>query len=105
MTFLELKEQLDSLTEEQLAQEIIFVKTGASCEYDWPGLCNHSYYENSDRVSLCISWGGLINHDSGWNSGVIELGDLDEELEKEVQKDEPVEILAPDMPYLRISEE
>lgn len=105
MTFLELKEMLDTLTDEQLSQEIIFVKTGSSDNYSWPGLCEDINSESSDRVSLCISWGGLVNHDDGWNSGPIELGDLDEALAKEIQQDEPQTILAPNMPYLRIWED
>lgn len=104
MTFLELKERLDSLTDEQLSQEIIFVKTGSSDNYSWPGLCEHTNYESSDRVSLCISWGGLFNHGNVWNSGPIELSDYDEDLVNEILQDNPQEILAPDMPYLRIRE-
>lgn len=100
MTFKDLLTQLHALSPEQLEQEVIFVKYGACSDYDWEGLVDGDYYENSDRLQLQIEQDGVWLVDNDFYNGITD-GLTKEELEEEDDKEL---IVPPGMPFFNISE-
>ena len=71
-TFKDLLDQLQKLTPEQLQQEVKFVKYGASSDYDWSGLAEDSYSEDSKRVRLASEPEGVWYIDDEYSDGIVD---------------------------------
>ena len=101
MTFQNLLDQLQKLTPEQLKQEVVFVKCGASSDYEINGLCEDAYFEDSDRVQLSIDPEGVWLVDNEFSDGIA-FGLTNEELE-DISED-ITEVIPPNMPFFGIFE-
>lgn len=100
MTFKELLEQLQQLTPEQLKQEVMFVKYGACSDYDWAGLAENEYSENSDRARLMTEPDGVWYVADDFSNGII-----DGLTKEEMGGEEDAELIVPpDMPFFGIFE-
>lgn len=103
MNFQELYDQIGKLAPEQRQQEIVFVKHGASTGYNWDGIAQDDFFEDSERLSLEIANDGSIYKLSGEdNMGIpdCDYGTLEETL----YEDDTIAETVPDgMPYFCIS--
>jgi len=101
MTFKDLLDQLQKLTSEQLQQEVKFVKYGASSDYDWSGLAEDSYSEDSKRVRLASEPEGVWYIDDEYSDGIVDGLSLYQIKEY----GDAAELIVPaNMPYFAIDE-
>ncbi len=101
MTFKDLLDQLQKLTPDQLKQEVMFVKCGASSEYDFNGLAEDEYFENSDHIQLSVDPEGVWFVDNDFSDGIA-VGLTKEELED--MGDDITQVIPPNMPFFGIFE-
>jgi len=101
MTFKDLLKKLQKLTPEQLNQEVIFVRYGAGDDYDWPGLAEDDYYEDSHRVRL------EVEHDTVYYVQADFTGVADGEIDPKEVEESPecfTEIVPANMPFFSIND-
>ncbi len=102
MTFQNLLDQMQKLTPEQLKQEVMFVKYGAGSEYNWRGLAEDTYSEDSKRVRLEVA-----EPEGVWYIGDEYSDGITDELElSEIEEyGDAAELIVPaNMPYFAIDE-